>query len=172
MTTEHSKPAYYVVSLRRLILLSLFSAGFYDLYWMYRNWKAIQKAEGKEMLSFWRAFFGIFYCYSLFKRMVRSFRAHNYEVLYSPVWLAAAWITLSVLGKLTRFPIPDWLSYLIAVVSYLSFAALIPLQKTVNEYAKNTLRREIERKLSTGEFVIIVLSAVVWVFFILTALFA
>jgi hypothetical protein len=172
MTTEHSKPAYYAVSLRRLILLSLFSAGFYDLYWMYRNWKAIQKAEGKEMLPFWRAFFGIFYCYPLFRHMVRSFRAHNYEVLYSPVLLAVAWIALVVLGKLSTLAGHHWLGYLIATVSYLSFAALVPLQKTANEYAKNTLGQGIEKQLSTGEVVILVVGGLVWAFLISAAIFA
>ncbi|HRH55428.1 MAG TPA: hypothetical protein PK609_01005 [Candidatus Paceibacterota bacterium] len=172
MTSEHPKPVYYAVSLRRLILLSLISAGLYDLYWMYRNWKAIQKAEEREILPFWRAFFGIFYCYPLFRHMVRSFRAHNHEVLYSPTWLAVLWVVLVILGKLSTLPALGWFGYLVAIVSYLSFVALIPLQKTVNEYAEHTLNKELERKLSTGEFVIITLSALVWVFFISVALFA
>ena len=83
-------PPFYVVSLRKLVLLSIATVGLYSLYWFWRHWK-LHKLDRK--LDIWpvpRAIFAIFFAHGL-----------NEKSLVSNVpWALEFWHGL--LTKLTR----------------------------------------------------------------------
>ncbi len=63
-------PLYFPVSLLKLVIMSVVTAGIYEIYWMYKNWALVREREKLDIRPFWRAFFGFFFCYSLFKRVL------------------------------------------------------------------------------------------------------
>ena len=41
------EPLFLYISVTRLILMSVASVGFYEAYWIYKNWKYINEREGR-----------------------------------------------------------------------------------------------------------------------------
>ncbi len=126
---------YFAISTERLIISSLATMGLYELYWFYKNWEAIKKAEDRDILPFWRAVFNIFFCYSLFKNVLESAKRHGYTDLYSPGWLAAIYIGLSLIGNgfnrndlLNPHTSTVWVIVSLAV----SFLPLLRVQEAIN----------------------------------------
>ena len=62
------EPPFFSTSVLKLVFLSLFSFGIYELYWFYRQWKYVKEREGIDIQPFWRAFFGFFFCHAFFRR--------------------------------------------------------------------------------------------------------
>ena len=53
---------FFAVSVPKLILLSTCTSGLYELFWFYKNWRLVREREDSDILPFWRAFFGFFFC--------------------------------------------------------------------------------------------------------------
>jgi hypothetical protein len=121
-TTERATPEYLPVSLTKLFVMSTVTFGFYDLYWFYKNWQLVKKSEGSDIDPALRAFFGIFFCYSLFKR-VEAVAAEQRTVSIQAGLLAAGWI---IAGLLWGLPAP----YLLIALGQPLF--LLPVQRAVN----------------------------------------
>jgi len=63
-------PIYFPVSIAKLVCLSLCSFGIYEIYWFYKNWQLERDHKREELSAFWRAVLAVFFCYSLFKRIM------------------------------------------------------------------------------------------------------
>jgi len=116
-------PPFFSTSVLKLVLLSLFSFGIYELYWFYRQWKYVKEREGIDIQPFWRAFFGFFFCHAFFEK-VRSYDHPALErssLAAGP--LTAGWILFTLAWRL---PDPYWLLDNLAVLF------LIPVQLRVN----------------------------------------
>lgn len=113
---------FFPVSTTKLVVLSIFSFGLYELYWFYKNWVLVKGREKSNISPFWRAFFAFFTCHSLFTRISDEAKSDGIPVP-APGLLAAAWIILTILYRL-----PDPYS----LISMLSFIPLIPTQKAIN----------------------------------------
>lgn len=93
---------YFAVSTTKLVLLSLCTFNWYQVYWFYKNWQVIKNyTPGSELMPFWRAIFYGLWAYFCF-REIRS-AAHNIEKYKNlPVGLLAIGIlVLSACQKLT-----------------------------------------------------------------------
>lgn len=115
---------FFAVSLTKLVVLSLCSSGLYEMYWFYKNWQRIREREQSDIWPFARAFFGILFCYSCFKRM----RAHSLELSVRPPFaagaLAVGWIVTTISWKL---PAPYWW------ITQFAVAFLVPVQAHAND---------------------------------------
>jgi hypothetical protein len=110
------------VSETKVVVLSLCTLGLYQYYWFYRNWRMVRDQTSANIFPFWRSFFAVFFCYSLFKHI----RGYNDDLPSSNMAagpLAAVWIVLSLLWKL---PDPYWL------VSLMPVFVLVPVQRVIN----------------------------------------
>jgi hypothetical protein len=119
---EADAPIFFPASRTKLVVLSLCTLGFYQFYWLYKNWRIIRERTNEDISPFWRAFFAVFFCYQLFDRV----RKHNPDLPSSRLpagLLATAWIVLSILWKL---PDPYWL------VTFLAVFVLLPVQHAIN----------------------------------------
>lgn len=116
---ERVEPPFFATSLIKLSVMSVCTLGLYELYWFYKNWQLIKAREGLDVMPFWRAFFGVFFCYPCFS----SIRDYDHSALAPGSFpagpLAAGWIVFTVTWRL---PDPYWL------ISYLNFVFLIPAQ--------------------------------------------
>lgn len=115
-------PIYFAVSATKLILLSVFSFGVYELYWFHWQWTLEKARTGEKLSPFWRAFFAPIFAYSLFKRIKAFADSSSLPINYSPGWLAAAFVGLAASWRL---PDPVWL------ISFLTFLPLLPVRAAV-----------------------------------------
>jgi len=100
---------YFSVPTKKIIILSILSFGIYEIYWFYQNWKAIKTQEGKKLSPSWRAIFYVFFCYSLFKRVLISASKKGHHSKFSHGVLTTVYILIIMTYKL-----PDPFSFLCA----------------------------------------------------------
>jgi len=120
---QRTAPLYFSVSKTKLIIMSIFTLGIYELYWFYKNWNHVKIRTRQKIRPFWRTILSVFYCYSLFKQVQESVDSHGGRQDINAGWLAVVYILLSITYKL---PDPFW------VVSLLAFLPLIPVQGAIN----------------------------------------
>lgn len=118
------EPPFFSVSLLKLALMCLATFGLYKLYWFYKNWKCVQRLNGRKISAPLRAFFYTLTSYSLFCHIRDQARAVGIETSLQAGLLA---VGVFVFGVLWRLPDPLWL------VSYFSFLPLLPVQSVVNQ---------------------------------------
>lgn len=168
---EHEQPSLsdertelYVVAMQKFYLLSVFTIGFYTLYWFYAQFRA-QKRLGMKVNPALSALFSLFTAHGLFRRIDRE--ATRAGLSSSRRALSQAWpyIALVVLGQLIR--IVGEHSPSLTVLSLLVFAvSALPLgqvQKRVNQIADDVGGRS-NAKLGPLNLACIALGAIVWLF--------
>lgn len=116
-------PPFFAVSLFKLVVMSACTAGFYELYWFYRQWQRIREREGSRIMPFWRAFFAVFFCYACFARIRDFGNANGLVSRLRAGLLAAGWVITTMLWRL---PDPYWWT------SSLSVLFLLPAQEQAN----------------------------------------
>jgi len=95
MDNEH----YFTASTFKLIVMSICTFGFYELYWFYKNWQFISVRDEVKMRPFWRAALTFFLSYVLFsdvkkeaqaegKQSAESIHAGIFAIVYIMIWLA------------------------------------------------------------------------------------
>ena len=57
---------FYVVSLKKFLILFLGTFGFYTVYWFYKHWNMYKHSSNEDMWPVMRAIFSIFFTHSLF----------------------------------------------------------------------------------------------------------
>jgi len=97
--------------------------GIYELYWFYKNWKLIKQRSDPTMMPFWRAFFGIIFCYGCFKEIKDTAAARGITLRWSAGLLAITWIVLCLCWRL-----PDPFS----LVCWLTPLVILPVQDAAN----------------------------------------
>lgn len=159
-TKTDSSIEYFSISPKRLALFSILTLGIYEIYWFYKNWEAVKKAENLKISPLGRAIFAVFYCNSLFKKVLESAKSHNYQNSYSPGWLATAYILLLVVGnglsRVESYDVGFNLIWLIVAIS--TFIPLLSVQKAINfnnEKIKGT--SDLKSGFSGGEVVLIII---------------
>ena len=126
-------PIFLHIPVTRLVVLSILSAGLYEVYWIYKNWRYLKERDGLEIWPFWRGIFGVFYCHSLLRAIRYDSQANALEKAdFSPGWLAAGWIIFTVvyngLGRLESSFV-----YLAGMLLFFpSFLFLVPVQQYIN----------------------------------------
>ena len=79
------------------LLLSLLTGGLYRVYWLYRNWKAIKKADKSDISPFWRAIFAIFFINEFFQHVCESAKELGYKGFVKHRLLDGWYVTFVVL---------------------------------------------------------------------------
>lgn len=60
---------FYVVSTRKMLILSFATAGMYLLFWNFKHWSNYRHATGESLWPLPRAIFSIFFTHSLFSKI-------------------------------------------------------------------------------------------------------
>lgn len=95
----------------KLLILSICTFSFYELYWFYKNWDIIKKRNKSNISPFWRSFFAPIWAYSLFKN-IRSEALHNGLAFPSIFPLTFIYVLLSFTWRLDD---PYWLVSMLGV---------------------------------------------------------
>ena len=128
---------FFAVSSVKLVVLSVCTLGFYQIYWFYKHWALIKERSEPHIIPWARAFFGILWCYSCFEFIRQDERHLDVEPTLPAGPLAIGWIATSLAWRL---PEPYF------VIGFLSPLLLVPVQRHVNhinalvapEHDKNT----------------------------------
>ncbi len=59
---------FYLVSTAKFLIMDTITFGVYQLYWWYRQWRAIQLREMTGIIPVLRAFFAVFFVFGFSKR--------------------------------------------------------------------------------------------------------
>jgi len=102
---DNSNPLF-AVGTGKVFVMSLCTLGVYQLYWMYRHWRLIQARDRSDIMPFWRAFFGVLFCWPLFQRVKQDGETYSVGESFPAEILAVAYIILNISWRL---PDPWWL---------------------------------------------------------------
>lgn len=146
----------FSVSTKKMVVMSLLTFGIYEIYWFYRNWRAIHLQEGKKLSPFWRAFFSVFWCYSLFKRILDSAVNKGLKTRNSPGVLTLCYIILVIITSKAPDPFD--------LIGIFSFIPVICVNNAArfNNFAVDPQYQE-KQKLTTGEILFVILGIIIWV---------
>lgn len=143
-TTSHiSNPIkYFDISPLRFLILNLLTTRLYSLYWSFKNWKAINRVEKRNIIPFWRGIFSIFFIDGLFRKIYLSAKSQGYLAMFSYRKLAVGYILLTcslpLLGRFLEFSInisQRWYYVLVLVVGVaIDFIFLRPIQQAISFY--------------------------------------
>lgn len=153
------KPLFFPVSVRKLVLMSIFTLGLYELYWLFKNWQLIKDRERSGIIPALRAIFGVFFCYGLFRRIrEQQLTLWPQNSAIDARGLAAGWIFCSILGN---FPTP------IDLISFASVFFLIPIQKAVNAINRHAVANIPENdEITVANVMFVVLAMVLFYFYL------
>lgn len=113
MPAAACEPPFFAVSLFKLAIMSVCTAGLYEVYWYYRQWKRIKDREGSHILPAWRAAFAFFFCYQCFAKIRDYGQGAGLPMRWPTGLLAAGWIVTTMLWRL---PDPFWWASSLAVL--------------------------------------------------------
>jgi hypothetical protein len=125
---------YLYIPVSRLVIMSMFTLGLYEAYWIYKNWRYIKERDKLNIQPFWRGIFGVFFCHSLLKAIHDDSEVNNIQKAEFPAaGLATGWVALMILGNIfgrVDSVAANWLGMLIAFPSFLFF---VPVQNYINK---------------------------------------
>ncbi|MDB5186343.1 MAG: transporter permease [Candidatus Saccharibacteria bacterium] len=164
-----AKIEYFATSVKRLVLLSFFTAGLYQMYWFYKNWQAVKNATGAKIDPIWRAIFSVFWAYPLFKHIAESTDERGRGNRYSAKALAVVYIVAAI-GSNGLDLVIDSAYILFAVTVVLLAVSIWPvvvMQRQTNKHndkhAADAHRGYAKTK---GEMAVIVIGHLLFVFWI------
>ena len=117
-----AEPLFFAVSPLKLAVMSVCTFGLYEVFWFYWNWKLL-KAQGHDVWPAPRAFFGIFFCHSMFGEVRDRSEAMGIEPRLSSTAMAWGW----VISQFTwRAP------GIFGLLFFLSVVFMMPVQARIN----------------------------------------
>ena len=118
-----SLPPFFSVSIRKLIVMSFCTFGFYEPFWFYKHWVAIRTRTSADISPAARTVFAFIFCYPLLKTIRDFGSSDDRRRLVPAAALTAGWVITSMCWKL---PGPYWW------VSMFAVAFLVPAQAVAN----------------------------------------
>ncbi|NBA93986.1 hypothetical protein [Pseudomonas sp. R5(2019)] len=96
------KPAFFVVSLQKLLVMGFFTMGFYFTYCLYANWRNYKTATGAEVIPLLRALFAIFFLHSLFRKVDEKIIATGRHFAWSPNVYATLLVIVALISLIPQ----------------------------------------------------------------------
>lgn len=136
--TEHS-PVFYVVSIKKLVVMTLMTMGCYHSYWFYRNWKLYRAATNETPIALVRAAVPALFIYSLCNKVDGRIRDSGRTFSWSPLAMLVSY-TIPVLVSFLMLTVDvsevsyvfAWQAGMLAFSMGLQLYALISIQRAIN----------------------------------------
>ncbi len=118
------QPPFFQVGVAKLAVMSIFTMGFYELFWSYKQWDAFRRRTGEDLNPWLRTILAMpLFFFPLFRDISKTAAARSSIRLRSPTLLASSFLLLSA-TVLVR----TWVSFL----SFLSVLPLLVVQRRIN----------------------------------------
>jgi len=114
---------WFAVSVIKLLVMSFCTLTLYQLYWLYQHWVQVKRRDDPSIVPAARAFFGVFFYYSLVSRIRTSEDKLTGAGRLAAGAVATAWIISSLCW---RAPDPYWL------LGMISLFLNLPVQAAAN----------------------------------------
>lgn len=128
--TQSSSPAFFPVSTSKLVIMSIVTLGFYEVYWAYKNWQLIKSRDKSNIQPIWRAIFLLLFFYPLIEKVKTVANSNGVSTNYSSLLITIVWVFLRILSRVSFEFSPLLLDIVIDCIFGL---LLIPVQKTANQ---------------------------------------
>ncbi|MBA1274220.1 MFS transporter permease [Stutzerimonas azotifigens] len=160
--TTHN--AFFVTSIRKLVVLYFATFGLYAWYWVYKQWQAYRANTGERVWPVARALFQIFFMHSLGRAISRRL-----EVEGLGRWdygaNATAYVVLVIASTALNFVVggeaPGMLNLLTILVSLACMLPLTAFQKMANQACGDSLGQG-NAKFSWANVLWILLGVIFW----------
>lgn len=157
---------FYVVSLRKFLILFLGTFGMYTVYWFFKHWSLYKKSANEDMWPVMRGIFSIFFTHSLFSLFEMKYQNKTGEAPRSINYLATIYVVFAIGCQICSNlsenghgnPITFYLSLLIFPVSCW---VLYQAQSLAN-YSGEDVKGESNNKLTGLNYLWLALGAVFW----------
>lgn len=168
-STKHT--TFFVVAPRKLLLMILLSQGFYFIYWSYKQWASYREASGARIWPVARAFFSVFFFYSLAMKIRQKLELTNSRHRWWPRCLAIA-LTISailpqVLGLFVETMSALKLNFCFLIVDA---ALMVQIQHAVN-HLENDPQGKANCRITWANGIWIALGVSLWALGIVSALY-
>lgn len=143
------------VSVNKFIILSIFSFGLYEIWWMYKAWVFMKEKDRIQIMPVARAIFSIFFLNSLFERILQFARVNGYQKQYSSAGLYVIYIVFTICDRL-----PEPYS-VIGIFTFLAFFQPVDaFNKGIELSPYYSLN--IRSKFSLWEIIILIIGGILW----------
>lgn len=121
------KPFFLAPPAHKLAVMVVVTFGLYLIWWFYRNWRAVQRHEGRRRAPVWRAIFSFLSAYGLFKSINRI-AAGNDAIARPKINSGGLAIAYAALYLCAYLPPPWWLVFVFC------FFPLLPVNALARHY--------------------------------------
>lgn len=143
---QNIPPYPYVISINKLLVMSIATLGLYEIYWFYKHFKSFKMEREWKITPWARALFAGFMSYSLFKEVVKAVK--DVDKTRGNLNAGGLAIVYFILVSLWRLQEPYWW------LSIFSVLPLIPVQNAINFYWKNKYGSKIAQSgFGTGNYI-------------------
>lgn len=122
---------FFTASLYKMVLMSFFTFGFYELYWFYKNWMLIRQRTGSNFSPFWRTVLSPFWAYNCFRNIKISAAEHKIVETLPAAMLATMYAASICLSYLIPVPYAGWIVWVL--VSVFSIVPVNNLAVKINQ---------------------------------------
>lgn len=174
-SSADDRQQFYVVSLKKVAVVSFFTFGWYWLFCFHRSWVLHRKYTGERVLPLLRALFAAFFIYALLKRVDGKLRLSGATYHWSPLMLTLSMIATALLpiflGQrliVHGFHALVFIQFLLAV---LNTWCVVAMQKAIN-YSEGDVGGEINANFTVANWLWMALGLLFWPGIVFLALLA
>ncbi len=100
-TTSFTETAYYIVSLKKFLILFLSTLGMYGVYWFYKNWSLQKIATQSNTWPVMRGIFSIFFTHSLFRNITATLKDNNSSHEWNHGFIATIYVASAIFSNIS-----------------------------------------------------------------------
>jgi len=123
---------FFPISMSKFLVISITSLGIYNMYWMYRNWRAIQLKKKEQIMPIARGIFSAFWFYPLFSKLkedsLERFSTNKVMLTFWAISFATAYFILSYLS----YGIEHYILTIVTLLLPLFFIPMVTYINSVN----------------------------------------
>lgn len=164
-----SEIAYFEISRRKLLIMSVGTLGLYGVYWIYQNWARYNLREDGNTWPLARAIFSLFFMHSLCSKLeiyhkektgLASYKLNQYATLYVLLFLTI------LIPEPSSIALQIVLSTFLLIVEVVGYTyILIKIQDVVN-IANGEKLAEVNDKLTFANFAWLALGVAIFLSFV------
>ncbi|MGY2137900.1 hypothetical protein ACW9I8_14960 [Pseudomonas reactans] len=164
--TVKTSPEFYVISKKKLLILSVLSFGLYTYIWSYKNWRMYKDFHQLDIWPLARAIFFIFFMHQLYRRaddrVARSGRKFDFDF---EQW-ATVFVVVTVGSRVFEMAanrIDSWLAYKPLVILAVPLCAYILQQaQGLINFAADDPEGLSNKRFTLWNYLVIVPGVVMW----------
>lgn len=153
---------YRPISIKKLVIMNILTAGLYSIYWSFKNWHAYQTETKDDVNPYIRSWFCTLTMYDLFTKMTKTMKSKTSYAKYGFLFFALSALEY-MFNKFTDSTVfSEGAQGLFALLSLfmpliIVLVCFVPVQKVINQYAQKNFKQSLDKKFYVGEIIWLIL---------------